>query len=124
VFPIVFIFQVVNILRGKWMAMSKLSAVFVGLLLLLYFWNFIVTVLLNDVTSGGMSADNLRPYAAATLNQIKNDAAAIASVANAVSKATGLSVSALEVASPMAREMNLLRHLRLSSGSTIASGAF
>ena len=38
VFPVVFIFQKVNIIRGKWMAMT-----------LLYFWNLIVIALINDI---------------------------------------------------------------------------
>jgi hypothetical protein len=49
VFPLVFIFQIVNILRGKWMVVTKASAFFIGLLLLLYFWNFIVIAMVNDV---------------------------------------------------------------------------
>jgi hypothetical protein len=35
-----------------------------------------------------MAADNLQQYTATTLNQIKSDAAAIANIANTVSKAT------------------------------------
>jgi hypothetical protein len=46
---VVFIFQIVNIFRGKWLAMTKSRVVIVGLLLLPYFWNFIVMAMVNDV---------------------------------------------------------------------------
>jgi hypothetical protein len=48
VFPAVFIFQIVNILREKWTMMTKSSGVFIALLLLLYLWNCVVIALIND----------------------------------------------------------------------------
>ena len=48
VFPILFTFQVANILRVKWRPMSISSGVFVALLLLLYFWHGVGIALIND----------------------------------------------------------------------------
>jgi hypothetical protein len=49
VFPAIFIVQLVDIFRGKWIQMTKSSGIFIALLMPFYFWNFVVFALIRDV---------------------------------------------------------------------------
>src|SRR6266700_2197550 len=51
-------------------------------------------------------AENPQPLTGTTITAIQKNAATINSVANAISKATGISITPLGIASPIAREMN------------------
>jgi len=50
-------------------------------------------------------AENPQPLTGTTITAIQKNAATINSVANAISKATGISITPLGIASPIAREM-------------------
>jgi hypothetical protein len=53
-----------------------------------------------------MMAENAQPLTDTTINAIRINAATINDVANAITNATGVSVTSVGIASPIAREMN------------------